>query len=97
MRNIFGKRVKLDEDVLSGGVAVPPQRMLRRAGKGRRVIHGCSSLEVTKGHHHGVQHVRDVERGEFQVGTLRDLLGFAFTSDLARTADASYLVREYKR
>lgn len=71
--------------------------MLRRACKGRRVIYGSSSLEVTKGHHHGVQHVRDVERGEFQVGTLRDLLGLAVTFDLARTADAPYLVREHKR
>lgn len=73
-----------------------PQRMLRRACEGRRVIYGSSSLEVTKGHHHGVQHVRDVERGEFQVGTLRDLLGLAVTFDLARTADAPYLVREHK-
>ena len=38
-----------------------------------------------------------VERGEFQVGTLRDLLGLAVTFDLARTADAPYLVREHKR
>lgn len=71
--------------------------MLRRAGKGRRVIYGGSSLEGTKGHHHGVQHVRDVERGEFQAGTLRDLLRLAVTSDLARTANTSYLVREHKR
>jgi len=72
--------------------------MLRRAGVGRPVVQqGISLADVSPHRHHGVQHVRDVERGEFQAGTLRDLLGLAVAVDLARTPDAPHLVREYKR
>lgn len=58
---------------------------------------GISLADVAPHRHHGVQHVRDVERGEFQAGTLRVLLGFAVTVDLARTPDAAHLVGEHKR
>jgi len=72
--------------------------MLRRAGTGRPVVQqGISLVDVSLHRHHGVQHVRDVERGEFQAGTLRDLLGLAVAVDLARAPDAPYVVREHKR
>lgn len=73
--------------------------MLRRAGSvGRPVVQqGISLADVSTHRHHGVQHVRDVERGEFQAGTLRDLLGLAVAVDLARAPDAPHFVREHKR
>lgn len=75
--------------------------MLHRAGEGRPVIQQGISLAFThvnpRHRHHGVQYVRDVERGEFQAGTLRDLLGLAVTVDLARAPDAAHLVGEHKR
>lgn len=73
--------------------------MLHRAGKGRPVIQqGISLANVSPRHrHHGVQHVRDVERGEFQAGTLRDLLRLAIAVDLARAPNTAHLVGEHKR
>lgn len=87
------------EKNLQGVNAVTRPRMLHRAGEGRPVIQkGTSLANVSRRHrHHGVQHVRDVERGEFQAGTLRDLLGLAVAVDLARTPDAAHLVGEHKR
>lgn len=72
--------------------------MLRRAGEERsEVEQGISLTDVGQYRHHGVQHVRDVERGEFQVGTLRDFLGLAVAVNLARAPDSAHLVREHKR
>ncbi|KAH0554356.1 hypothetical protein KQX54_009907 [Cotesia glomerata] len=55
------------------------------------------SLEYEDKHgHHGVQHVRNVERGEFQIGTLRDFLRFAATPYISYTSNTSYVVRQHK-
>jgi len=72
--------------------------MLRRAGEGRpEVQQGISLTDVGQYRHHGVQYVRDVERGEFQAGTLRDFLGLAVAVDLARAPDSAHFVRKHKR
>lgn len=73
--------------------------MLGRARERRPVVQQGISLAGVGPRHrqHGVQYVRDVERGEFQAGTLRDLLGLAVAVDLARAPDAAHLVREHKR
>jgi len=72
--------------------------MLRQTGERPVVQQGISLADVGPRHrHHGVQHVRNVERGEFQAGTLRDLLGLAVAVDLARAPDTAHLVREHKR
>ncbi|EGI58392.1 hypothetical protein G5I_13489 [Acromyrmex echinatior] len=59
-------------------------------------LHGRGCYAGPAQDDHGVQHVRDVERGEFQAGTLRDLLGLAVAVDLARAPDAPHVVREHK-
>lgn len=68
------------------------------SSSGSREARGSrGSRERRCGRNHGVQHVRDVERGELQAGALRELLGLAAAPNGPRATDATHVVRQHKR